>query len=248
MAKRFVLGWLMLMVSVPCLPQTAVTTDNTAKSIGAGRWEWTVFIKADPATLSQIHCVEYLLHPTFPDRDRKVCDRGSTPGQAFSLTASGWGTFDIPVTVFFNDGKTQSLTHHLSFDKPAPLPTVASPAPAGCNVAGSFSIAEHSIQPLGADWPGVYLYAAEIHHILPSHFDLVKSSQPLQAGSFNWSEQTRSSAFKRHTALSDADTNAYVKFSAAPKKPVPIAIAGPRTTLTFKDPQEHKSISVFVCK
>jgi hypothetical protein len=246
MAKTFTLGWLLLMLAAPCPPQGGVTTDNTAKPIGSGRWEWTVFVNADPATLSQIHCVEYLLHPTFPDRDRKVCDRGSIPGQAFSLTANGWGTFDIPVTVFFNDGKTQTLTHHLSFDKPALASGVASLAPAGCKVAGSFSMSERSIQALGTDWPGVYLYAEEIHRKLPSHFNLIKSAKPFQPGTFNWSQH--SIGLKKRTALSNADTDAYIKLLPAPGKPIPIALSGPRATLNFTDPQEHKSIAVFVCK
>src|SRR5438067_565756 len=156
MANRLALGLLMLFVSTLSMPQTGVTTDNTSKSIGNGRWEWTVFIKGDPDTLSKVRCVEYLLHPTFPDRDRKICDRGSTPGQAYPLTATGWGTFTIPVTVFFSDRNSQSLTHTLRFDSPA---VAATGSPPGCKVANSFSMREHDIQAIGSDWPGVYLYA-----------------------------------------------------------------------------------------
>lgn len=245
MSKRLAFALSMLIVSVRGLPQTSVTTDNTSRFIGNGRWEWTVFIKADPATLSQIRCVEYLLHPTFPNRDRRVCQRGSTPGQAFPLTANGWGTFDIPVTVIFNNGKTQSLTHHLRFDSP---PVEAPSAPPGCNVANSFSISEHGIQPIGADWPGVYLYAEEIHKRGSSHFYLIKSAQAIQPGNFNWSQHSQRNNPRRTSVLSNTDNNAYVSFSPPAGTSVRLPLRGSTTAIYFKDPQEHKSIGVLLCK
>jgi hypothetical protein len=111
----------LLILAFPALgpAEFPITTHNTSRPIGSNRWEWTVFIRTDPSTLAKIRCVEYLLHPTFPDRDRTVCDPGDNAGQAFPLTATGWGVFDIPITVIFTDGHTESLIHHLRFDTAA---------------------------------------------------------------------------------------------------------------------------------
>jgi len=50
----------------------AVAVANTSTYAGSGRWNWTIFIDADAATLRQIKCVEYTLHPTFPNPVRTV--------------------------------------------------------------------------------------------------------------------------------------------------------------------------------
>lgn len=236
------LALLFLTVSIPSQSQTNVTTDNTSRYIGNNRWEWTVFIKADPGILSNIRCVEYVLHPTFPDRYRKICDRGPAVDQAFPITATGWGVFDIPVTVTFNDGKTLTLTHRLRFE------SQATAAPAGCNMANSFSIKVHEIQEIGSDWPSVYLYAEEIHQDRPSHFYLVKSSKAIQPGSFNWSQYSQVNGPRRRTSLSGADNNAYVKFSALPGTLFPLSLKDPMARIYLKDPQEHRLISVVVCR
>ena len=91
----------------------AITADNTATKVSPDWWNWTVFIKGPNDVLAQISCVEYTLHPTFPDPTRKVCSRGTGP--AFSLSSSGWGTFQIRIRVFLRDGKIQELTHDLKF-------------------------------------------------------------------------------------------------------------------------------------
>jgi hypothetical protein len=240
MGKSLNLALLALMVSMPCLSQT-ITSGNTSKHIGNNRWEWTVFIKTDPDTLSKIRCVEYLLHPTFPDRDRIICDRGSSPDQAFPLTANGWGTFDIPVKVIFTDGHSQSLVHSLHFE--STQMTVS-----GCDKAAEFLIKEHEIQDMGAVWPGVYLYAQEIHAGHPSHFYLVKSTQSINPGSFDWVHHRLLSHPKKQSSLSSADKNAYVDFSPPLEKLFPLALRDSKAAIYVKDPHEHKSISIAVCR
>ena len=91
-----------------------ISADNTARQIRTGYWTWTVFIKAPEEVLSQVQCVQYTLHPTFADPVREVCERGST-SQAFPLTATGWGTFLIPVRVTLKNGRSQELSHQLRF-------------------------------------------------------------------------------------------------------------------------------------
>jgi transcription initiation factor IIF auxiliary subunit len=92
-----------------------VTAGNTSRYVGRSRWDWTVFIVADDETLDEIKCVEYTLHPTFPDPIRMICNRGSASGKGFFLNSNGWGTFSIGVKVVFKDGDIKYLKHKLSF-------------------------------------------------------------------------------------------------------------------------------------
>lgn len=92
-----------------------ITTENTARYVGRNEWDWTVFIVSDDKTLSEVECVEYTLHPTFPNPVHEVCNKGSTSGRGFFLNASGWGTFSIGVKVIFRDGDVRYLEHQLSF-------------------------------------------------------------------------------------------------------------------------------------
>lgn len=91
-----------------------IRVDNEAEKVGEGLWKWTVFIEGPSNALDQIQCVEYTLHPTFPNPVREVCDRGIGP-HAFALTAKGWGTFQLYIRVFLRDGRVQELTHNLIF-------------------------------------------------------------------------------------------------------------------------------------
>jgi hypothetical protein len=93
--------------------QQSLSASNTVRSLGNGRWEWTVFIQASPTVLQHIACVEYQLDPTFPNPRRLVCEQGS-PNQAFPLTIASWGGLSIPITVQFEDKTTQHFTHGLS--------------------------------------------------------------------------------------------------------------------------------------
>lgn len=92
---------------------TSITALNTSKEVGDNLWEWTIFIKATPETLSTIEYVEYELHPTFLEPIRKV----TTSHNKFALTARGWGTFEIKIQVHFYDGTEKYLTHMLLFKK-----------------------------------------------------------------------------------------------------------------------------------
>jgi hypothetical protein len=95
--------------------RNAIYTANTAKLVRKDLWDWTVFVVGDDSTLKEIKCVEYTLHPTFPDPIRTVCKKGATSGKGFFLSTSGWGTFVIEVKVMFNDGGVRELRHQLRF-------------------------------------------------------------------------------------------------------------------------------------
>ncbi|RKH43542.1 pYEATS domain-containing protein [Corallococcus sicarius] len=85
---------------------------NDAVRLGTNLWRWTAYIEAPDAVLRQVRCVEYTLHPTFPDPVREICERGKGP-RAFPLEATGWGSFTLQVRVFFEDGHIQKLTRRL---------------------------------------------------------------------------------------------------------------------------------------
>ena len=91
---------------------------NTSSYVGAGRWTWTIFVDADPETLRQIRCVEYTLHPTFPDPVRKVCNQ---PETKFAHSTKGWGIFTVKVNILYKNGRIEAREHPLVFkQQPAP--------------------------------------------------------------------------------------------------------------------------------
>jgi transcription initiation factor IIF auxiliary subunit len=105
-------------IKPPATEHGLIKTENTAQRLDGQRWQWTVYLVADDRTLGDIACVEYRLHPSFPNPIRRVCTRGS--GRAgFPLTAVGWGTFPIGVQVSFKDGTARYLQHTLSYPGPA---------------------------------------------------------------------------------------------------------------------------------
>ncbi|NMO21650.1 hypothetical protein HPC49_49560 [Pyxidicoccus fallax] len=114
-----ILGAMFLLTSPPADAAAGLSTRNTARYLGNDQWEWTVFLEGSDDTLDRIESVEYLLHPTFSPRKRQSRDR-EDPRGPFALSARGWGTFDIPVTVNFKDGSRTTLMHALSF-APAPF-------------------------------------------------------------------------------------------------------------------------------
>jgi len=91
-----------------------ICTQNTAQSKGDRRWDWTVFIDPRSADLARIKCVEYTLHPTFPNPVRIVCDMGRIDAP-FALSSNGWGTFQIRIRVLMQDGSIRELSHQLHF-------------------------------------------------------------------------------------------------------------------------------------
>lgn len=96
------------------LPPLTLTASNVATPAGPDRWRWTVFLKGSEEMLNAVECVEYTLHPTFGNRFQTVCQRGDS-NQAFALTETGWGTFQVGIRVRARDGRQQELKHQLQF-------------------------------------------------------------------------------------------------------------------------------------
>ncbi len=78
------------------------------------KWSWTAYVSADKATIDRIRCVVYTLHPTFAQPVVKVCKTVNAL-YPFSVSALGWGTFTLLARVEFLDGKSENLSHFLSF-------------------------------------------------------------------------------------------------------------------------------------
>ena len=97
-----------------------VNFDNYARKVGKRGdrdwYEWKVFVSDDDSTMNSIDHVEYLLHPTFPNPRTVKIDRISK----FALCGSGWGQFNIIVTVHFTNGKQEESSYFLSFEKEWP--------------------------------------------------------------------------------------------------------------------------------
>jgi transcription initiation factor IIF auxiliary subunit len=105
---------------IACLASAAavaqpLTAENTSRYLGNGRWNWTIYLAGPDSLIDRVSCVQYTLHPTFPNPVREICALGNRQ-QAFALSATGWGTFNVPVRITFKDGTTQNLAHTLVFE------------------------------------------------------------------------------------------------------------------------------------
>jgi len=94
--------------------QIALT--NVAERQGEKLWKWSAYINAGADILGKISCVQYTLHPTFPNPIQEVCSVGNS-GQPFGITAIGWAPFTLKATVFYKDGTVSRLERVLDFSK-----------------------------------------------------------------------------------------------------------------------------------
>ncbi len=88
---------------------------NTSFYVGNGLWDWTIYIKASEEILGDIRCVEYHLHPTFPNPIRTVCET-KNPLYPFGHSTNGWGFFQITVKIRYEKGAPVELKHMLKFE------------------------------------------------------------------------------------------------------------------------------------
>ena len=99
----------------PSVQKGVIQTCNTALVRPDRYWDWELFLVSDEDTLRRIKCVEYTLHPTFPNPVRKNCQKGTVPERGFALKTSGWGTFRVNIKVTFADGNEEYYSHQLIF-------------------------------------------------------------------------------------------------------------------------------------
>ncbi len=97
-----------------------VKLNNYTKSIGKkgnlDYFHWRVFIDEPEAQLREIESVQYTLHPTFPEPNQVRTD----PYTNFVLETSGWGEFDILVTVRYKDSREEKSKYRLDLSKAWP--------------------------------------------------------------------------------------------------------------------------------
>ena len=98
-----------------------VKIDDYAKPAGKrgdrDYYHWRVFVDEPDDRLREIESVVYTLHPTFPEPTRTRTD----PATKFALETSGWGEFNILVTVRYIDGRKETTQYWLDLSKPWPV-------------------------------------------------------------------------------------------------------------------------------
>ena len=90
------------------------TIEQWERYEGNDWWKWAVWIEGKDEALDLIDCVEWILHPTFPNPIRKICDRASK----FRLETGGWGVFQIVAQVQLKNGQNKKLFHLLKLYYP----------------------------------------------------------------------------------------------------------------------------------
>jgi hypothetical protein len=108
MRKIALLLSLLFTLSVATAQSAGVRVDNVFSYRDNG-FHWTVFINESTDVLKRIRCVEYTLHPTFPQPVQRRCAWASR----FGLDATGWGEFNIAVKIEWVDGRVTRQTYPL---------------------------------------------------------------------------------------------------------------------------------------
>ncbi|WP_207382945.1 pYEATS domain-containing protein [Pseudaestuariivita atlantica] len=84
---------------------------------GADHYHIGVWIESDdPELMDRVSHVEYTLHPSFPNRERRSENRRND----FSITFWAWGRFDVEARVFVEgEAEPFRITHRLNIQLPA---------------------------------------------------------------------------------------------------------------------------------
>jgi len=100
--------------------QAALKFNNYARPTGRQYdrqfYDWRVFVDESQAVLDTIQQIDYVLHPTFPNPFQSTKDRG----KKFELIGSGWGGFNILITVHYTDGRLAKASYNLDLSKEWP--------------------------------------------------------------------------------------------------------------------------------
>jgi hypothetical protein len=172
-----ILSTLLILVAGMSPQKTATTLnfDNVFSPLSANRYSWTVWLAEPASMLGEIKCVEYKLHPTFPNPVRLQCD----PAKAFSLSTAGWGQFRISLRIMWKDGHETTQFYDLD------LGSEDRQVPGATNV--TFPLLEmHRLspnKPVLLRWPGFRSQVAvstdsvtlRSHGVSPFHIYLYKA-------------------------------------------------------------------------
>ena len=85
--------------------RNGITFRTRAEQVKENWYKWQIEVAGPPSELNQIREVEYILHPTFPNRINHRTD----PTTNFRLESSGWGEFDITVNIYFHNGDEKTF-------------------------------------------------------------------------------------------------------------------------------------------
>jgi transcription initiation factor IIF auxiliary subunit len=96
-------------------PVYTIANIATRSKQKSDNFDWTIFIKGSAADINKVKCVQYTLHPTFPNPIRLICSAGGNSQMAFPLSTSGWGTFTVKVKIILKDGTNYNREHKLVF-------------------------------------------------------------------------------------------------------------------------------------
>jgi hypothetical protein len=107
--------WLLLFTPALVGTQGSLLKVDNSYTYDQNGFAWRVFIKEDGAVLDTISCVEYTLHPTFPNPIQRRCNAGDQ----FGLAARGWGEFTILLKVEWKDGKVTTQSYMLDLHSPS---------------------------------------------------------------------------------------------------------------------------------
>jgi transcription initiation factor IIF auxiliary subunit len=114
LALLMILDVMLLVPAIGVAQAASLDIQNVAEQIGKERWKWTAFVSGSPDEIEKIDCVEYTLHPTFPNPVETIC-KTDDPKHPFALVATGWGVFNLRARIKFKDGSSLELTHFLKF-------------------------------------------------------------------------------------------------------------------------------------
>lgn len=90
-------------------PPQNISLSNTATYLGKGRYDWRVYVKADPATLKAIKGVEYRLDPAYGATAKRYVTEPRDGSYPFFTKDTAFEPSVIRVKVYFNDRDPVSL-------------------------------------------------------------------------------------------------------------------------------------------
>ncbi len=84
---------------------------SNSECVNKHRWTCFVEIAGEPDASKLIKKVIFGMHPTFG------CSEVNVTQSPFRISRIGWGTFEIPIKIYFHQSKqVVNLSHYLSFD------------------------------------------------------------------------------------------------------------------------------------
>ena len=101
--------------------ENMITINQSSTREGENYWSWSVWIDAPDAIIKKIDMVEYILHPTFPNRVRRIFTKENN----FKLASKGWGEFMIYIKIYVtNTEKPIRKNHYLTLFSEEETPPV----------------------------------------------------------------------------------------------------------------------------